>query len=1323
MRTLFFLFVFMIPLALMAQEVPFSYNCKQISTLEGLSRNMVSAINVDTIGYCWLGTNYGLNRYDGRELTSYYEDENDEFSIPGNNIENIHVADNGSIWIVTSNGICVYDECTNGFVSMTEHGVLPQGGIIIEDDKAIRVLQESQITTIDKNDQAIVVDHIKGDPITDIVSALEFDNDHFMVLSQKHGLLLMDKKQLKFKPFFSIAEELFVDVELIDDQFYLIARNRLYIIDKNGKQREVERALLNEFRRLFLLDICYNTYNNTIWISSDGNGVFVLDKELKLLKKLNSSLGINGGLPDNSIRKVFVKDKEITLLGTVRAGLSILKNSQFKEFRNFPTAEGGLQSHAINKIIEDEDGIIWLGTDGGGLRKYDPKTEEIKNFQHPEVLKVTSMIDRQDQILMTAYLKGTFIFDKKTEQFSRAIIHPDLQDQIKNKQIMLFEDSEGSLWISGWSLLYKIDSSSGKIEEPLKDSLITDVLNSPQLYIYIFENSKGEVWFCGNQGLLCYSLKNKQFKAPILLSEYNGIGDGVLSIAQSDDGLPVFSTIKGLFEYNPITKELTPILSEKAMNNKICHTLFSHKKNQIWAGTSMGLVRVDRSDSVSTPIYFDNYGKVGGSEFRFGGIQHAQNGLLYIGNNNGFTAFNPDSVKYDESEAQVTITSLHKYGLNGIDNQSDVLVWNIKDKAHIETKFAHTSYVFQFKVFDLFNESHTQYAYQLENYEDIWHTGTAREVSYSNLQPGSYIFRVKATNRNGIMAAKTTDVYLNVLPAWYQSLWFKITSFVVVACIIILIWRESLKKARLKNQLEFEKREQYRLKELNQTKLRFYTNISHEIKTPLTLILAPLEQMMRKNTSVKEMARLFPFLYRNAQRMNHMVTQLLEFRKVESSALELNLVKADMIRDCEDVINYFKHQADLSGINLVFVAPKEELQFIYDRDKLYKILFNLISNALKNTDKEGEVIIKIEELADNAIRVVVQDSGKGIEQQKLPYVFDAFYQADNEIKGTGIGLAFTRKLVELHGGQITVKSKVGEGSEFAFILPKFDVPAKVALDESIVPEWKQHNTPLRKDRVSIEKKPLLLVVEDEWDLRQYIIEILSPDYRILEADNGKTGLEMAIEKSPDLIVTDLIMPQMNGYDLCLQVKNNIKISHVPVVLLTAKSEIEHQLKAYQLGADTYIAKPFDNAMLVSQIQALLNNRALLKERFSKDLELKPQALATTPKDGDFMQKALAVVEANIENPEFGIPDFVKGIGMSRTLVYNKTKAITGKTINEFILQVRMRKATELLKIPDLSITDIAIRCGFSDQSYFSTVFKKQFTISPSEYRKNREKGI
>ncbi|MEC3907207.1 ATP-binding protein [Tamlana sp. 2201CG12-4] len=1303
-----------------------NYDIKQISSLDGLSQNSVTALEVDEVGNIWIGTTFGLNRYDGRQVYKYFFDNSDENSIPNNHIQDLHKDDQGNLWVLTQWGGACYNPKSDDFNrSPFNRQISGRNNITEDSDNVILISSGNKLIQYNKEDKSVQVNDISPNigqsPFLKVAS---LDEDRLIALSYTEGIVEIIKDTGKLLPFFDLKGEPFVDFVITEKGIYVSTINSLYHLNRSGKIINHKPKLFQNYNNPIVLGINYNKTDNTLWVITDGDGVLIFDELLNEESRLKSGVNVSGVLPENSLQELIFKDNNIVLLGSVRAGLIILSPTSFKHYKYLNGAIYGPSAAAVSCILEDDDKNIWIGTDGGGLNLLNEETDTFKYFEHPDVVKIISIVSYSDRfLLISSYRKGLYFFDKKNKEFVNVEEHPLLGKVKSDRTQRLYKDALGNIWISTGLEIFKINKKRDALHSINKEQNKADKFQVPNYFYHVLETANGNMWFSYIGGMSCYSVKDNKVIKEIRNNNIKiPIGNVIYTMIEDKNGNILFGTNRGgLFEYNILNDKVSEFTLLKKESPKIVFSLFYNNKNQIWAGTNEGLIRIDRDSSNASVSYYNSLGEIGGNEYHRT-VLKSLDGRLYMGNNNGMVVFDPEEVVNDKTEPVVTITNVSRKILSEEKIINDQLSYNIQDSCRVVVDYKATAYNFEFNTFNILNGEHTQFSYTLENFENIWHTSKSNFASYSELKEGNYVFKVKATNQNGIMGSRITKVNLTIRPPWWRTIWVRGFGILFLLGSIIMVWRESLNKTKILNQLKLERFKRDKLKEINQLKLSFFTNISHELKTPLTLILAPLEQMVKSNKKPEEIRRYFPFLYRNAKRMSELITQLLEFRKAEMSSLELKMEQGDLVSDCRNALDYFEHQAEFDGVQMNFKSNFQSYPFNYDRDKLFKILFNLLSNALKHTKSGDKIEVELLEAEENGVIIKVIDTGTGIQKEELLNIFDRFYQSDHKEIGSGIGLAFAKKLVELQNGKIRVESEFGEGATFIIELPNNVLGENIteSVDEIKVlrEEYKKEPIKKREDNKSTLNKdaPLILIVEDDWGIRQYVTGLFEDHYNVIQANNGRDGFDRAVLELPDLILSDLMMPIMDGLELCEKIKEDLRTSHIPIVLLTAKSDVKNRLEGYRLGADAYIPKPFDNEILLTQVSGILKNRKILKNRFSHDLDLKLNELSQTSRDEKFLDKAISVVEMNLDNSLFNVNTFVKEVGLGRTLVYEKIKALTGKTINDFIQHIRMRKAAELLKSTNDSIVNISICCGFSDPTYFSTVFKKYYKISPSEYR-------
>jgi signal transduction histidine kinase/DNA-binding response OmpR family regulator len=647
---------------------------------------------------------------------------------------------------------------------------------------------------------------------------------------------------------------------------------------------------------------------------------------------------------------------------------------------------------------------------------------------------------------------------------------------------------------------------------------------------------------------------------------------------------------------------------------------------------------------------------------------------------------------------------------------------------------------------DNVNPWEVQYQYMLEGFDQDWILTDAenRSVRYTNLNPGSYTFKVKASNSDGVWNDLPTTLGIIILTPWWKS-WWAIMIYVGFFALLLVAFRHFiLGRAQLIHEAKMEHLEREKTEEMYQMKLRFFTNISHEFRTPLTLILGPLQKIIKDLEGDRRFNRQIATIRRNSDRLFRLIDQVIEFRRIETNKIRLNAAKGDIVRFLRELTDSFEEIACERSISLDFSSDLDACELWYDEHKVDKIVYNLLSNAFKFTPNHGTISVKLSRARQQDhqrefVEIRIEDNGIGISEDDQQHIFNRYFRVENPDSfvqtGSGIGLSLTKELTELHSGRVEVESRLGKGTTFKVYLPlgKDHLSPEEMVDHVEARKdqpFSLKQFALKDEQEYIDKydpvqpqldhgdRPLLLIVDDDRELRNFIKSSFSPDYIVIEAENGNEGFSMALKNNPDIIISDIMMPVMDGIALCRKLKTDIKTSHIPIILLTAKAGIESRIEGLDTGADAYIAKPFTMKLIEVQISNIFENRKKLRKRFSKELVLQPSEIAITPIDADFLQKAIGIVEKHMSDTAFSVEAFTKEIGMSRSRLHRKLRALTSQSTSEFIRTIRLKRAVPLLEKSQLSIEEIAFAVGFNSTAYFTKCFRTQFGSPPSEYVKH-----
>jgi len=1070
-------------------------------------------------------------------------------------------------------------------------------------------------------------------------------------------------------------------------------------------------------------------------------------------------------------------------IGSYGSGINFF-NQQKKQFHHEKHKKNNpftLSHDIVTSFAEDHKGNIWITTWGGGLNYFDRKknkhyhiTLPSENWFSKEVIRNVS-IDRNNHLWIATDRNGIVYLDPVSLDYVHYYREADQESYSMpgNNLYCSFIDSENNLWVGsgGLGLLF-YNQQLNVFQRKYKDSIL------PQGYVRIIrEDDKNKLWY-GTHGFGLFSLDKKDLRIHNYSSNsddpYSISNDIIYALTFTKGGHILAGTMGvGLNILNTNTYKFYQITTSHGLPHNYINGILEDRQGRIWVSTNEGLCTISPPDylfsdtltfeylskqnlSSNIQVYDKNDG-LQSNEFKYGSYLKTSNGEMFFGGINGYTYFHPDSIKLNPTPPPVVITKLFINQKQILPKEKNSpLDEQISETSFITLKHYQNNLAFEFVALNYNTPQKNRYAYFLENFDKEWnYIGTERKATYTNIPPGQYVFRVRGANNDGIWNEKGASVILTIKPPIWQTNWAYSAYIFILAGILILFRMFILGQERIKNEIKMERLHSEKLEELYQLKLRFFTNISHELRTPLTLIIGPTEKMLSTENLEEWIKQQSMLIHRNAKRLLRLTNQLLDFRKLETGNLQLELQWGDIIPFIGQVGQAFENHAEHKNITFVQDYRINSLKCWFDADKLEKVLYNLLSNAMKFTPKGGmvELQVYIEKLftktgnsqvespnTDNNvsdyIRFDIKDNGVGISEEMLQKIFDRFFQVSSseEIKntGTGIGLALTKQLIELHKGEISVQSQKGTGSCFSFRIP---VIREHQISET-TKDTEKSELPEKADNKTIETLPVessvnanpenkisndnarILLVEDNPDVIEFLTSELQDTYNIFHATDGKEGIEKAMSIYPDIIISDIMMPVIDGIKLCSLIKTNTLISHIPVILLTAKTSEDYKLQGLETGADDYITKPFNIRILKARIDNLINSRKKLQEKFNNQLSVKTQDITVTSADEEFLNKAIKVVEERINDYDLNVDTLTKEIGISRTNLHIKLKALTNLSATEFIKSIRLKQSVQLLKTNKLNISEVAYRCGFNDPKYFSKCFKKQFGKIPSEYLKS-----
>lgn len=1333
---------------------------KQFSLTEGLSQSSVLCILQDSKGYMWFGTRDGLNKYDGHNFKTYRYNYKDKKSISNSFIRSLLEDKNGNIWIGTNNGLNKYiphEDNFERFKNNNDNNSLIDNeiwGLAIAKDDYLWIGTNSGLQKFSTNtakSEHINTSFKSENSLKKQIRSLFVTSKNELWICNRENITVYNALKKEFKQFSypetqirkSTRNYIPVIYEDKNADIWLGYRDGLAIF--NVKKNEFEHFKIAS-KKITTINTEVRTIHQDlfgkIWVGT-YDGLYIINNEKSLITQYIHDENNLNSISQNSIYSIIGDTKGDVWLGTYAGGINYYDRS-FDLFKNYyaGTNNHKLNYKVISSIIENEDGNLWIGTEGGGLNFLDKKTGKFTYYTHSDspnslsINNVKSIIETKEGNLWIGTHDGGLNFlNPRKKPFVFKKFKRDLNDSLSlsnDRIIALLEDFNKNIWIgtSGGGLNMLDVKSNAFLRIKEADTYVGDfVFNISKT------NNKDVLLVSGSKGLAKINVDTKKWTLIEYKNEHEAAENTTITLCTFEDdskNIWIGTQGDGLYYYNTKTQKSIRFGAEEGLPNQVIYTILPDNYNNLWFSTNKGLSRLNLETR-----QFKNFDVSDGlisNEFNYNSKIELKSKELMFGSANGLVFFNPNKIAENAFIPPVYVTSITV-------NNKPFLSGTKIDK---EITLTHDQNVFGFNFIALsYSQSHkNKYAYKLEGFDKDWnYIGNKKSATYTNLDAGDYTFNVKASNSDGLWNEKGQAVKVRILPPFWKTWWAYLTYLLLFVTVLFIIRKYSLLRIHEKNELKQERLEKEKIEEINSLKLKLFTNISHDFRTPLTLIIGPLERMIKKKDGNSFVQKQHETMYRNASVLLQLINQLLDFRKSESGKLKLKASKNNIVSFVENIKKSFEELADYRGIEYTFKTADSEIGIWFDVVNLKKVIFNLLSNAFKFTPDNGEIKIKVSTVKKNEqkyVKIEIEDTGKGIPKKNIKYVFDRFYQVEREENarsgtGTGIGLALAKSVIELHKGSIKVKSIENEGTSFSILLPF----GKNHLEkEQIIKEHKELeeigiyedilvNSLKEKAQIVLPKKieideniPTLLIVEDNNEVRAFVKQIFENNHNILEAENGKVALDIAKNNSIDLIISDVMMPIMNGIELCENIKTNVITSHIPVLLLTAKTSQDSLKEGYKTGADSYVTKPFDANILEQKVKNLLQTRQNLIKKFKKDIILKPKELEITSADEIFLQRSITLIEENINNSEFTINDFITEIGMSRSALYRKLKSLTGQSINEFIRTIKLKRAAQLIAQTKMTISEIAFDLGFNDLKHFRKTFQKLFDELPSEYRTN-----
>ncbi|WP_282123318.1 two-component regulator propeller domain-containing protein [Algibacter mikhailovii] len=1368
-------------MSLHAQEFVDDY--KFVSIKKGISKVGVFTITQDDSGFIWLGTNgSGLYRFNGIDYDSYKHVLNDSTSISSSLVYASYLDNKKRLWFGTEEGLNLYDKEKNQFKRIP----IPN----TQDNRtnySIRSLAGDQkgnlyIGTYEHGLFRLNLNTFHAEPITTKgfgpentlnVNAITFDNNGKLYAGTHLGLGVLNLMGDSIIP----AEFSPENKERIDGkgiQSLLIdAYNNLWVgtksdglilISPNENNADSNYTISELGITDNIIFSIIQLADHTIMCGTENDGLFHIGPNAKVLRNYKTNKSDNESLLSNSIWSLFLDKNERIWMGYYNKGVSFFDKlyDKFHHIESIKNTPNSLQIPSVTSITKDKTGKLWICMDGGGIDIFDIKTNKFTHVNKTNNTTYSGLtsdyienifVDSRGNIWVGSWDRGLYYLQKGTKTFVNFNTENSNGSLMSNTIMSITEDSKGIIWLGTYykglhSFNPKTKAFTYYNSKTFTENNITNT-NIGKVLV----DAEDNLWLGTVRGL--YKVIRHKNELAVesystkMSEQYNNhtSANHILSLHLSNnENLWIGTRGAGLCKYDLKKDNFTWYNNTNGLvEDNVC-AIVESLDNRIWMAGNSGITKFNVED-----LSFTNYTSHDGllsNDYNINSAYRDDSGNLYFGNFQGVDYFNPDKIEINKNLTSLYLSGFKLANKNVIPGAKDAPIQKvIAETDSISLNSNQSVFTIEYAGINYTRPEENEYAYYLEGYETDWnYVGKNRSATYTNLDPGNYIFKLKASNNDGIWNETPLNLKLTVLPPWWKTT-LAIYSYILLILLgVFILNKMTQNRLKEKQSIQNERIIRNQEKELNEKKFQFFTNISHEFRTPLTLILSPLKDILKDETltlpeRIKEKHNV---IYKNTDRLYRLINELLDFRKLELDKVNIRAKEINLLSFSNNILGHFKEEALNRNIQLSIDADISDLSVWADESMLEKIIFNLLSNAIKLTPDGGIINISTHyndtpillPLVDKStpiktVEIDVSDTGPGLDKDQISKIFERFYQVDQMNKtyygSTGIGLEVVQNFVELHKGKVEVESVKGEGTTFKVILPVGKAHFKeeqLSIEKAQISSDKEvfNLNNVVKNNIDIEKTaPLetesnhtLLIVEDNTELRNYLKTELKQIYRVIAASNGKEGLTMAQEHLPDIILTDVIMPEMNGLAFCQSIKKDLRTSHIPLLMLTAKARIDDRIESIEFGADAYMVKPFDMRLLKLRLAQLITSRQLIFNKYFSVISDVPANVNTSSLDKEFIDKVLNYINENIGNPDLSVELLAAQVHLSRSQFYRKIKALTNQTANEFLRNLRLQKAKQIIEYGNSNISEVCYLVGFSSPSYFTKCFKSSFGMLPTE---------
>ena len=1367
-----------------AQEVKDEYHFVNIK--ESVSKIAISTIIQDEYGFIWMGTNgAGLNKFDGIDYNIYKHIANDSTSLSSSLVFCSYLDSKKRLWIGTENGLNLYDRNLDQFKQVAfynpgdiSNAIVSVGSIVedIDGDLLIGTYENglfklsSDGETHDKT--PFLVKSIDIDEIN--INSLQKASNGKIYAGTSFGLKEYDSTTGTLK---STTFNTSKGLVTIDDaiQTLLIDSNNNFWIgtltngvfkvslneETNDEIFNIDHFEISKKRILSMLQVSEDSF----LFGTENDGLFQLNAKGKLIRNYVYDKKDKNSIQSNSVWSLFLDSNERIWIGYYNSGAAKYDKlyDKFSDIESLATNLNSLEIGSVTGIIQDDFGKFWISMDGGGIDVYDAGTNNFTKINSKSNAYISGLtiddiqtvfIDSKKNIWAGSWRNGLYFLKNGTKKFINYNL--DNSDVFNTNIILSFaEDSSGLIWIGSFYGGVFVYNPTTKSFQKFNTEEFSNFNLDNSAIRKIIVDANDNIWVGSTEGLFrLKKLGDNNFSVESMAEKMFGkdmneiSGNHILSLYESTDGVIWIGTRgAGLCKYDVKHDNVVWYNKTTGLREENVSSIIESLDGSIWMSGNYGVSKLNRETNEITNYTSDD--GLLSNDFNLNAVYRDTLGKIYFGNYKGIDYFDPKEILINKSEPSIYLTDFKLFNKKVTPNQENSpLKKVISETKEITLNHNQSVFTIDYVGINYTRPEKIQYAYFLEGFEEDWnYVGNNRSATYTNLPKGDYVFKVKSANNDGVWNTIPFELKIQILPPWWRTYWalfVYITLLFLATYYLYMMMQSRLKEKQI---ISGEREKRLQEEELNEKKLQFFTNISHEFRTPLTLIMNPIEDIIHNTdlalpTEVKEKHQV---IHKNADRLSKLINELMDFRKLELNKARVKASKVELISFINDLAGYFNEEASKREIYLNIEANVSKLDIWVDPSMFEKIIFNILSNAFKVTPNGGSITIctsnknrlELLPLVDGetpikAFEISIKDTGPGLQQDQIKNIFERFYQVDNLNRsyygGTGIGLEVVKSFVELHKGKVEVESTIDVGTIFRIILPRgkkhFDIN-ELAAETSVVTKGSKKGVVFHSDEkddsnVNSEEETkesqTLLIVEDNVELVNYLKQELKSKYKILTAHNGKKGLELAQKAIPDIIITDVVMPEMNGFDLCVSIKNDIRISHIPILMLTTKSMTDDWVEGIESGADAYMSKPFNMRVLKSRLKQLVSNRKLLFNKYFSAISETSVNKNTTSIDKEFIQKVLNHIDENLSDPELSVELLASELNLSRSQFYRKIKTLTGQTANGFLRKIRLQRAKIMIEKGNTNISDVCYSSGFSSPSYFTKCFKKEFEILPTEVK-------